>query len=213
MPIPFITRHIHGKIDSKRPHNNSLLASFVHLNMMRKAGESFEHVKPFIKKSDKILDVGLGSGAFASFLKNHKYNVTGVDVVNLSLYKDIQPEIYNGKKLPYKDNQFDVALLVSVLHHCGKNKQNLKVLEETMRVSKRVIVIEDSYRNEPERKFVSAMDQLANWEFWRHPYLTNEEWFKFIDKKKWRTVFAKEYSQLAFGAIYTHYCMYVLEKN
>ena len=213
MPIPFITKYILGKINSKRPYETSLLASLVHNYMEKKASESFDQIKPFIKKSNNILDIGLGSASFASFLKNKKYKVSGVDVVNLSLYKDIQPKIYKGKKLPYKDNEFDVALLISVLHHCGKGKENLKVLTEAMRVAKRVILIEDSYRNKLERFIVSIMDQLANWEFWRHPYLTNEEWFSFINKKGWHTVFAKQYTQMAFGMIYTRYCMYVLEKN
>ncbi|MCB9813299.1 MAG: methyltransferase domain-containing protein [Pseudomonadales bacterium] len=213
MPISILTNSAHGKIVSNKIHKSSIFEHIIHKCMMKKASESYNHVKDFIKKSDKILDVGLGSGTFSSYLKNKNYKMFSVDVVNMSLYKDIQPTIYNGKKLPYKDDEFDIALLISVLHHCGKNKQNLEVLKETMRVSKRVIIIEDSFRNELERKVVSAMDQFANWEFWKHPYLTNNQWFKFINRNHWHTVFAKQYSQLAFGVFYTHYCMYVLEKH
>lgn len=49
--------------------------------------------------------------------------------------------------------------------------------------------------------------------FWKHPYLTNEEWFSFINKNKWHTIFAKQYTQMAFGLLYTRYCIYVLEKS
>lgn len=213
MPMPFLTKKIHGSINSKKTEDASSFAQFMHRYMRIKSNESFDHIQPYIKKSDKILDVGLGSGTLSSFLKEKKYNVTGVDVVNLSLYSDIQPKLYNGKKLPYKDNEFDVALLISVLHHCGTNYENKRVLKEAMRVAKRVIFIEDSYRNELERKVVSAIDQIANWEFWRHQYLTNEEWFSFINKQKWHTVFAKQYDQFAFNMFYTHYCMYVVEKT
>jgi ubiquinone/menaquinone biosynthesis C-methylase UbiE len=213
MPISVFTKHLYGKINSKKPQNSSLYAQFVHNYMTKKAQESYEHVLPYIKKTDKFLDVGLGAGTFASLLKNKGYNITGVDVVNLSLYKDIQPDLYDGKKLPYKNNQFDVALVISVLHHCGLKDENKKVLAEAMRVSKKVILIEDTYRNELERKIVSAIDQIANWEFWKHNYLTNKEWFTFIHKMKWHTVFAKQYSQFAFGILYTHYCMFVLQKK
>ncbi|MDH5533716.1 MAG: class I SAM-dependent methyltransferase [Candidatus Pacebacteria bacterium] len=212
MPISFITKSSRGKIDSKQPHKSSLFARFLHTVMTLKAKESYDHIKPFIKKSDRILDVGLGAGTLASYLKNKRYNVSSVDVVNLSLYKDVQPTIYNGKKLPYKDNEFDVALIISVLHHCGRKKENFTVLKEAMRVSKKVVLIEDSYRNEFERKIVSAVDQVANWEFWRHKYLTNREWFAFINKNNWRAKFAKQYTQTAFGIMYTHYCLFVLEK-
>lgn len=213
MPNSHISKIINGSVDSKKPGSAPLLSQFFHNYMQVKAKESFDHIQPYLKKSDKILDLGLGAGALAAHLKINKYKVEGVDVVNLSMYKDIQPTLYNGKKLPYKKDQFDVALLISVLHHCGTNGENKKVLAEAMRVAKRVIVIEDSYRNELERMIVSATDQVANWEFWRHEYLTNEEWFAFISKMKWRTVFAKQYDQFAFGMFYTHYCMYVLEKN
>ena len=213
MPMPFLTKRIHGTINSQNTKKSSLFARFMHRYMRVKANESFEHIKPYLKKSDKILDVGLGSGTLSCFLKNKNYNITGVDVVNLSLYSDIQPKLYNGKKLPYKDNEFDVALLISVLHHCGTNYENQKVLTEAMRVAKKVIFIEDSFRNELERKVVSITDQVANWEFWKHQYLTNEEWFQFIHKMGWHTVFAKQYDQFAFHMFYTHYCMYVIEKT
>jgi ubiquinone/menaquinone biosynthesis C-methylase UbiE len=213
MPISLLTKSLYGKINSKKPQNASFYGQFAHKYMSEKAQESYEHIGPFLKKSDKILDVGLGAGTLASLLKNKGYKISGVDIVNLSLYSDIQPDLYNGKKLPYKDNQFDVALVISVLHHCGPNNENKKILTEAMRVAKKVILIEDSYRSELERKIVSAIDQIANWEFWRHRYLTNQEWFSFIHKQKWHTVFAKQYSQMAFKILYTHYCMFVLQKK
>lgn len=142
-----------------------------------------------------------------------KYNASGVDVVNLSFYKDIQPVIYNGKKLPFKNNEFDVVTIIGVLHHCGLKDENKKVLAEAMRVSKRVILIDDSYRNRLERRIISNNDQFSNGEYWEHVYLKNNEWFDFFYKMKWRVVFAKQYSQFAFRVLYTRYVMYVLEKN
>lgn len=212
MPNQLFTKPLVGKLNSKNISKASLYGQLAHFLMSIKANESFNHISPYIKKSDKILDMGLGAGTFASLLKSKGYKVAGVDVVNLSLYEDIQPVIYDGKKLPFKDNQFDVATIVSVLHHCGLKDENKIVLTEAMRVAKKVILIEDSYRNEAERKVVSGIDQFCNGEYWQHVYLTNEEWFDFFKKMDWKVRFAKQYSQFAFKVLYTRYGMYVLEK-
>lgn len=213
MPNQVFTKQLIGQLNSKKIFNSSPYGQLVHNFMRIKANETYEHIAGFIKKSDEVLDIGLGSGTFASLLKDKEYNVTGVDVANLSLYKDIQPVIYDGKKLPFEKNQFDVATIISVLHHCGLKDENKRVLAEAMRVSKRVILIEDIYRNELERKIVSGIDQVCNGEYWQHVYLTNKDWLSYFNKLNWKVKFAKQYSQFAFKVMYTRYGMYVLEKN
>lgn len=69
MPNPIFTKPILGKIDSRDISKASLYGKFVHYVMRVKAQESFDHIKPFIKKSDKILDLGLGTGTFTQYLK------------------------------------------------------------------------------------------------------------------------------------------------
>ena len=67
----------------------------------------------------KILDVGLGFGVVAELFKKRNFEVTGLDVVNMSMYQDIQPVIYDGLKMPFKNKMFETALLFHVLHHCN----------------------------------------------------------------------------------------------
>ena len=94
-------------------------------------------IKPLLK-SKKILDVGLGMGTFVKCMIDDGFKVTGIDVDNTSLYNDITPIIYDGKKIPLKDNTFDEATIICVLHHCPNQTQ---VLKEVMRVSKKAIII------------------------------------------------------------------------
>ena len=77
-------------------------------------------------------------------------------------------------------------------------------------MAKRVIVFEDSYRNELERKVVSLGDQIGNWEFYRHQYLKAEEWKKIMKKNHWRLVHFEEFSEVNFGILYSHYCAFVI---
>ncbi len=40
------------------------------------------------------------------------YDVVSLDVENMSL-TDVEPVIYDGKKIPFKDDSFDVALVLT----------------------------------------------------------------------------------------------------
>jgi len=54
-----------------------------------------------------VLDFGLGMGSFAKCMLDDGYHVVGLDVDNTSLWKEIQPVIYDGKIIPFKNNVFD----------------------------------------------------------------------------------------------------------
>src|SRR5579862_7982188 len=94
-------------------------------------------IEGFLKGSKTIIDVGTGSGYIAFELQKRGYNVTPIDVTNISFIPEIKPIIYDGRKLPFKDKSFDVCLLISVLHHT-KNPE--AVLEEAIRVSKKIVI-------------------------------------------------------------------------
>lgn len=99
---------------------------------------------PYFHKEDRILDICAGSCEIAKILINNGFQVKPIDVVNKSIYKDFSPIIYDGKRLPFKDNSFDVVLLITVLHHT-KNPE--EILREAARVATRIIVMEDLYKN------------------------------------------------------------------
>lgn len=160
----------------------------------------------FLSKNEKILDLGAGTCMFTKLLLEKSYNVTPIDIKNKSYYPSITSIVYNGKKLPFPDRDFDTCLIISVLHHT-KNPE--MVLQEAIRVtSKKIIILEDLYTNPIQKYYTFFIDSLLNKEFIGHPH-TNK------DDESWRLLFQKlglklvkcTYSQ-SYG--FLHNAMYFL---
>lgn len=210
MPIPFVMNRVSGFYCMTESPNASLLARVTHKVMSRKAEHIYRVIGKYLppKNGAKILDVGMGAGSISCMLMKKGYDVTGIDVADLSMYEDIKATIYGGVKMNFKDKQFDCAVIIHVLHHCS---DMVGVLKEAKRVAKRVIFIEDTHRNEIERKIISANDMVTNWEFYRHPYKTISEWRQVVETNNWKTIATKEWSEWFMSSAYSHYCMFVLE--
>ena len=206
MPIPFIVRSAKGlRFNSIKRAN--LWSRIVHAVMTRKAGVVWKHIGSYIK-GKKVLDIGMGSGSNSYLLKKKGFDIAGVDVANLSIYEDLKPVIYDGHKLPFKDNRFETAVIIHVLHHCY---DGLEVLKEAKRVAKRVVFIEDTFRNSGEWFFDAVFDSLGNFEFWWHKYRKVSEWRQIITKNGWRVAAFEEWSETGIVTPYGRYCMFVIE--
>jgi len=88
-------------------------------------------------KTTKILDMGCGTGVFASKLQSDKFSIHGIDISPKSIeiaknkYQDISFSIGDIENTDFNDESFDVVILSGVLHHF--NDFN-KVLKECYRV-------------------------------------------------------------------------------
>ena len=140
-------------------------------------------LKDFIKKRDRVLDIGLGNGYVAKQIKEHyKIYMEGVDVVDYN-ETDIKNTIYDGTHLPFKDKSFDCTLILQTLHHCT---DQIRVLKEAKRVSrKRIIIMEDIYNN-----FFEKMTTFL------HDYISNKRKgincpYYFHNKEEWKSIFNK----------------------
>ena len=77
-------------------------------------------------KQARLLDVGCGVGALHPYITPLFSEIHGVDVSAESIRKakTTHPEniymYYDGRKLPFEDNSFDMALAVCVMHHVPK---------------------------------------------------------------------------------------------
>jgi len=208
MPIPLIVKNIKGLSAFKQNVKPTLFARLADFVMQRKAKKVYEKIGEFLHSGDKILDIGVGAGGNSCFLLKKGFQVKGVDVADLSIYQDLKAQLYDGKCLPFQDKEFEVALLIHVLHHCENPE---KILKEAKRVAKRVIFIEDTYRNPLEKLVVSVSDMLGNFEFWLHPYKTSGQWQEFCKANDWQVIKSFSWSEFLVAGIYGRYCLFVIE--
>ena len=104
--------------------------------------ESVEYVKcRSIPRESKLLDIGCNTGS--TIFNLHQYgfaNVYGVDVEKNSInhgrkiYAEISDRLayYDGTKLPFEDNSFDVVTMFDVIEHITNIDQFIR--EEVRRV-------------------------------------------------------------------------------
>lgn len=206
MPIPFLVKSSKG-LSLRDIKKASFFSKLMHAFMMRKANVVWSHIGKHVV-GKKILDVGMGAGATSLFLINKGFDVTGVDVDDLSLYSDLKPIVYDGDKLPFKNDQFETAIIIHVLHHC---KDGVKSLEEAKRVAKRVVFIEDTFTNPLEWISLQFNDAVTNFEFKFHLFRTKDEWKKIIGKKGWKVVAYDSWVEVLVSSFYSRYCMFVVE--
>ncbi|MGH8750835.1 MAG: class I SAM-dependent methyltransferase [Burkholderiales bacterium] len=129
----------------------------------------------------KLLDIGCGPGSVCLLLKQRGHDVTALDVEDLSFTPEVKPLLYDGKKIPFENDAFDVALLLTVLHHTPDPKA---ILLEAKRVARKIIVIEDVYRNRLQQCLTYFFDSLFNLEFFGHPHSNKTE-------AQWQALFAE----------------------
>ncbi len=100
-----------------------------------------ENIAVLCKDDSIILDVGCDDGSVASMIMelNSSLEIIGIDVQTDRVAK-IPRTMYNGEKMPYPDNSFDIVMALDVLHH---TKNIPLLLEEMRRVSRRYIIIKD----------------------------------------------------------------------
>lgn len=138
-------------------------------------------IQPFLEKSDKILDIGCGNARLANELCQQQYDIQLLDVANLSDFPDFTPVIYQGKEMPFADNEFDKSLLITVLHH---TENPVATLTEAKRISKHLIIIEDIYHNVIQQYLTYFMDTLVNFGFSNMTYQNRND-------REWKDIFSQ----------------------
>ncbi len=200
MPVPFI-------VHKAKANPNGFFGKLTYRVMDRKAQLMWGHLRPCLN-GNRILDVGAGSGSISKMLISKRRLVSSIDVADLSLYEDVKIKIYNGKSIDAKNKEFDAAIIIHVLHHCSDKEA---VLKEAMRVSKRVIFIEDTFSNPLEWLFLQFQDAITNFEFRLHDFATVEGWEEIIKRDGWKIKSVSTWSELLITSIYSNYVMYVIE--
>jgi ubiquinone/menaquinone biosynthesis C-methylase UbiE len=173
-----------------------------------RAVDTLGHYKKLISHKERILDVGSGTCNVALLMQDEGYNITPLDVADLSFTPRMKPVLYNGTHMPFKNNEFDTALILTVLHHIPA-AQHETVLQETARVAKRIIIIEDVHSNQLHKLATMFMDSMFNLEFVGHPHSnkSDAQWRAVFKKLGWNLT--KVQAMKSFGIL--RHRMYVLE--
>lgn len=162
-----------------------LTPAFLHENLCRLAkwrvGEKLKELTPYFSPKDNLLDVGSGNCVLCYELRTRGYRVTALDVDNLSFINSIKPVIYDGVEMPFEDACFDVALVITVLHHTQNPE---RVLMEAKRVARRILVIEEIYSTTFDKYVTYFIDSIFNFEFFNHPHTNKTD-------TGWRDVFKR----------------------
>lgn len=164
-------------------------------------------VSLYLKKDELILDIGPASCTVTEALIDQGLRVFPLDVENFSIVDKVLPTLYDGDRMPFRDNQFDTSLILFVLHH---TPDPAKVLAEAKRVSKKIIILEDIVTSPAHKSLTAALDSLINLEFYDQPHTNKSD-------KEWRAVFenlglkllAQEYMS---STIIMRHALYFLEK-
>jgi len=125
-----------------------------------------------LDSSKKILDLGCGSCCLSKKLKSQ--NVTSLDVIDASSKYCSKPVIFDGKKIPYDRNSFDIGLCSFVLHHTP-NQEDLLI--ELKRTCKTIMILENTPEKESDWKYIKKHAQ-SDWGKCEECFKTREDWKK-----------------------------------
>jgi len=112
-----------------------------------------------IKKGDRILEVGAGTGRYSFYYLNKGHAVTTLDIVskNVEIMKEKAKSIKSGNidiKLgdardlsQFESNTFDVVLCLGPIYHLPKPEDRIKCIDECIRVLKPDGILAVAYIN------------------------------------------------------------------
>lgn len=174
--------------------------------------EVARRISSYIKQTDKIIDIGSGSGDVSLVLQSQGMDTTPVDVEDFHGPRLIKTTIYDGKKLPFKDKSFDKALLLMVMHHTPNPEL---VFKEAARVAREIVVIETSYATLFSKFHTVITDAIGNLRieaFW-NSYKTDQEWRKIFNANGFKVVDSHKYHDRNIGLPFLHISYYLMRNS
>ena len=104
---------------------------------------TMHHLHRFLKPGMQILDIGAGTGRYASALMTEGYSVKAVELVrrNIDVFLKREPmaDVVQGdaRNIPFiADATADITLLLGPLYHLIGDEQKMMALNEARRVTK-----------------------------------------------------------------------------
>lgn len=116
-------------------------------------------------KPRRVLEIGIGNGFVSRYLREHKLNVTTLDIAH-----DLCPDVAGSVlAIPFNDESFEVVSCCEVLEHLPYSEFP-KTLKEIRRVSQKYVVLSlpdvtTVYRVNMELPRIKSIKRLVN-----HPF-------------------------------------------
>ena len=103
---------------------------------------SIKYIKKYLKKNDKIIDIGAGTGKYSKYFFDKGYDVTAVELVKHNLKviekKGVKSILGNAKDLSmFDDNSFDITILFGPMYHLISMDEKIMALKEAKRITKK----------------------------------------------------------------------------
>ena len=106
-----------------------------------------KYIDNYLKEGDRILEVGAGTGAYSLHYASLGYRVNSIEflegnlnILKSKITKDMNITAEQGDALDlsrFKDNKFDITLILGPLYHLFTEKDKRKAIEEAIRVTKK----------------------------------------------------------------------------
>ena len=103
---------------------------------------SIKYIEKYLKKNDKIIDIGAGTGKYSKYFFDKGYDVTAVELVKHNLKviekKGVKSILGNAKDLSmFDDNSFDITILFGPMYHLISMDEKIMALKEAKRITKK----------------------------------------------------------------------------
>lgn len=106
-----------------------------------------KYIEKNLKKGDRILEVGAGTGAYSIHYAKEGYKVDAIElslkhlnILKSKITDDMDINAIQGNALDlsmYEDNTFDVTLVLGPLYHLFTEEEKEKAISEAIRVTKK----------------------------------------------------------------------------
>ena len=152
-----------------------------------------KYIHQYLKRGDKVIELGAGTGAYSIPLAKEGHDVTSIELVehNLEILKskiteDMTIKAYQGDALDlsrFGDESFDITLLLGPMYHLFSKEDKVRCLLEAKRITKKDGVIFVAYCMN-EGTIISYMFLGGGLEESKKKDLLTEDWHCKSDPKE-----------------------------